>query len=420
MPEAVTTTAGPFAPPKRGRVSSSEEAPVPHEPMHTPHPTSAAHPATCSSPRRSGRRGRLALAGALVLLVLLAVAGPAAAFTSQYAFTISGHGWGHGIGMSQWGAYGYAKHGWTYKAILKHYYTGISFTNVEDSVVRVNLRSGLGAVKLTCPNEYTVQGTGRRVDHPRRHDRDHDLDEQRLQGRRRDLRQGLHRRPDLHAVQGRAAPDHQDGPRRRRRLPRHDQGHPHERRPHDAQQGAARELPARRGPARGVVDLATGGAPGAGLRRPRLRAGQPPAGQVMGRLLRRPRPGLRRRRHRASEHQRRRARHRRRLPELRRQADPGHVLLQLGRPHREHRARVAGSVDDPLSQGRRRPLRHVCHAARLGTAAPHAVPDRRAARAPPGLPAPSTPWTAARPRASSRRRSSAAAAPSTSTAAPCA
>ena len=62
--------------------------------------------------------------------------------------------------MSQWGAYGYAKHGWTYKAILRHYYTGISFANVEDSVVRVNLRSGLGAVKLTCPNEYTVQGTG--------------------------------------------------------------------------------------------------------------------------------------------------------------------------------------------------------------------------------------------------------------------
>ena len=88
------------------------------------------------------------------------MAGPAAAFTSQYAFTISGHGWGHGIGMSQWGAYGYAKHGWTYKAILRHYYTGISFANVEDSVVRVNLRSGLGAVKLTCPNEYTVQGTG--------------------------------------------------------------------------------------------------------------------------------------------------------------------------------------------------------------------------------------------------------------------
>ena len=29
---------------------------------------------------------------------------------------------------AQWGAYGYAKHGWLYKDILKHYYTGISFS----------------------------------------------------------------------------------------------------------------------------------------------------------------------------------------------------------------------------------------------------------------------------------------------------
>ena len=39
-------------------------------------------------------------------------------------YTLIGHGWGHGIGMSQWGAYGYARHGWTYRQILAHYYTG--------------------------------------------------------------------------------------------------------------------------------------------------------------------------------------------------------------------------------------------------------------------------------------------------------
>ena len=157
MPEAVLTGPRPFAPLARGTVSSSEEAHVPREPMHTPQPTSTA-PHTAS--RGRGRRGKLALAGVLVLLVLLVAAAPAAAFSADYAFTITGHGWGHGVGMSQWGAYGYAKHGWEYKAILKHYYTGIGFTTVADSTIRVNLRSGLSAIKLTAAADYTVQGSG--------------------------------------------------------------------------------------------------------------------------------------------------------------------------------------------------------------------------------------------------------------------
>lgn len=35
-------------------------------------------------------------------------------------------GYGHGVGMSQWGANGMAKKGKDYEAILKHYYTGVS------------------------------------------------------------------------------------------------------------------------------------------------------------------------------------------------------------------------------------------------------------------------------------------------------
>lgn len=40
-------------------------------------------------------------------------------------FTISGAGWGHNVGMSQWGAYAMAKQGKTYDEILKFYFTGI-------------------------------------------------------------------------------------------------------------------------------------------------------------------------------------------------------------------------------------------------------------------------------------------------------
>ena len=42
---------------------------------------------------------------------------------------ILGHGWGHGLGLSQWGAYEMAQkgpnNGEYYKKILNHYYTGI-------------------------------------------------------------------------------------------------------------------------------------------------------------------------------------------------------------------------------------------------------------------------------------------------------
>ena len=39
-------------------------------------------------------------------------------------WSLRGAGWGHGIGMSQYGAYGYAKQGFTHGEILQHYYTG--------------------------------------------------------------------------------------------------------------------------------------------------------------------------------------------------------------------------------------------------------------------------------------------------------
>ncbi len=52
-----------------------------------------------------------------------------AAFTIDYAdgnFTITTKSYGHGVGMSQWGAQLYAqKEGWNYQQILNHYYTGV-------------------------------------------------------------------------------------------------------------------------------------------------------------------------------------------------------------------------------------------------------------------------------------------------------
>src|SRR5580692_12141441 len=71
-----------------------------------------------------------------VLLALLALTAgaPGAAASTQAGQTlvIKGAGYGHGVGMSQEGALGYAEHGYSYQAILAHYYTGTALGSVSE------------------------------------------------------------------------------------------------------------------------------------------------------------------------------------------------------------------------------------------------------------------------------------------------
>jgi stage II sporulation protein D len=84
-----------------------------------------------------------ALAVALSMAAALVLAGPAAAASTMF---INGGGDGHGIGMSQYGAYGYALHGWNYQQILAHYYTGTAMAQTSSSqTVRVLLGTGSAA-----------------------------------------------------------------------------------------------------------------------------------------------------------------------------------------------------------------------------------------------------------------------------------
>jgi stage II sporulation protein D len=66
---------------------------------------------------------RAVLAGVLAAVVLLCVLLLCASSASASTLVIEGAGDGHGVGMSQQGALGYAEHGWSYSAILAHYYT---------------------------------------------------------------------------------------------------------------------------------------------------------------------------------------------------------------------------------------------------------------------------------------------------------
>jgi stage II sporulation protein D len=45
-------------------------------------------------------------------------------------FVFTGRGWGHGLGMCQTGALGYARAGRDYRSILMHYYTGVQITRL--------------------------------------------------------------------------------------------------------------------------------------------------------------------------------------------------------------------------------------------------------------------------------------------------
>jgi SpoIID/LytB domain protein len=86
----------------------------------------------------------------LVAVSLAALpAGPAHAART---FKIYGGGNGHGLGMSQWGAYGLATNGLTHEQILTHYYTGTEVVQGtgEPTEVRVGLTDGQRLVHLTA------------------------------------------------------------------------------------------------------------------------------------------------------------------------------------------------------------------------------------------------------------------------------
>jgi SpoIID/LytB domain protein len=81
--------------------------------------------------------------------------------TSRNSVIVEGRGWGHGVGMSQWGAYGMARAGSSYEEILGHYYTDIEIDEVDtDLLVDVGIDwartevSARGAFKI-------VDGQGR-------------------------------------------------------------------------------------------------------------------------------------------------------------------------------------------------------------------------------------------------------------------
>jgi stage II sporulation protein D len=141
--------------------------------------------------RSGGRRsatvsrvgGRVARAGAVSLLILAGFVasllaarpshGTTATTTSTASTTtvstaasvllITGHGWGHGLGMSQWGAYGYAQHGFTYNRILAHYYPKTTLAHAPGRTLRVLVAQAKTVTLGSTGGWSAIDATGRRV-----------------------------------------------------------------------------------------------------------------------------------------------------------------------------------------------------------------------------------------------------------------
>jgi stage II sporulation protein D len=99
-------------------------------------------------------------------LLVLAVAVPAAGAAVRHV--IRGAGFGHGIGMSQYGAYGFALAGSGYTDILAHYYRGTTLSSApsepvrvlmqpEDPYIRVRGATSIGGRRLDADTLYVAR-----------------------------------------------------------------------------------------------------------------------------------------------------------------------------------------------------------------------------------------------------------------------
>src|ERR671911_1467030 len=89
--------------------------------------------------------------------------GAAAPRPGEPVFLISGRGWGHGVGMSQWGANGFAKRGHDYRRILAHYYRGMTLGKAPVAKVRVLLAGSEPTLTISSDAPYRVRDASGRT-----------------------------------------------------------------------------------------------------------------------------------------------------------------------------------------------------------------------------------------------------------------
>jgi SpoIID/LytB domain protein len=101
---------------------------------------------------------RIALLPVVALVAI--VLPPTAAQAASGEATFVGHGWGHGRGMGQYGALGYAvNYGWSSAQILDHFYMGTVAGNAGNPEMTVELLAHSGKPLVVTAPGLTVNGT---------------------------------------------------------------------------------------------------------------------------------------------------------------------------------------------------------------------------------------------------------------------
>lgn len=100
-------------------------------------------------------RSWLALALGLTTMILApATAMPDHALAAPTSIIIDGHGYGHGVGLSQYGAFGYAvDFGWSSKQILDHYFGGTVAATAPNADITVRISALDGATQTAVVHD---------------------------------------------------------------------------------------------------------------------------------------------------------------------------------------------------------------------------------------------------------------------------
>ena len=116
-----------------------------------------------SMPALVATNPRRAAAAALALGTIAAAGALASPAPASAALILEGRGFGHGVGMSQFGAYGFAvRENRSYDSILRHYYTGTQVAEVDARRVDVLLKRS-SSHKLCQATRASARGGEKRV-----------------------------------------------------------------------------------------------------------------------------------------------------------------------------------------------------------------------------------------------------------------